>query len=148
MASSSDKPIEIPIQKRPSRYKHDINQERFRDPRFDSRCGEYKPELFVQNYQFLDLIREGELKKLKSALKKTKDTDKKEQIKDAIVKIKNKTIANNEIVKKKTVANEMKHVKKSAIKKKLLIEKFNELKDTNKLNKYIERKRKRQARPT
>lgn len=148
--NNDDRPIELPISKRPvwkTRYENSSNGHNSRDPRFDTRCGEFKQELFAKNYQFINDLQQQELDTLKKALKKTKDGQKKHEIQAAMVKIKNKLMAKKEAEKKQTVIKKLsakkRHVKKSDIKKSLLVDKFKELKETGKLTRYMERKRKK-----
>lgn len=149
--SDDDKPLELPISKRPNRDPT-ANSSRPRDPRFDPRCaGSNDVRHFVRNYAFLDDVRKEEIGELQKALVKEKDAEKKEKIKFTINRIKNKVVERNnktaqlELVSelKRAKGGKYKNVKKSDIKKELMARKFQELKETGKLSKYLERKRKK-----
>lgn len=139
---------------------HDQNA--FRDPRFDPRCsGSNDFRHFVRNYAFLDQVRQDELAQLERAFKKEKDPEKRNKIKETIRRLKNKLVENNNKSKKLELISQLKaeksdptptsskgrkrpkNIKKSDIKKSLLVQKFKELKESGRLSKYLERKRKK-----
>lgn len=146
-----ERPIELPIKhyqpKEPA-----AGSSRPRDPRFDPRCaGSNDVRHFVRNYAFLDDVRQEEIAELQKALHKEKDPEKKKKIKSTINRIRNKVVERNnksahlELVSelKQAKTGKYKNVKKSDIKKEKMARKFNELKETGKLTKYLERKRKK-----
>lgn len=123
-----------------------------RDPRFDPRCsGSYDFRHFSKNYAFLEDVRKDELNKLQRALNKEKNSEKKAKIKATISRIKNKIVEANNKTKKLETTKELKgqqggkykNIKKSQLKKKLIVDKYKELKESGKLSKYLERKRKK-----
>lgn len=118
-----------------------------RDPRFDPRCSGSKDfRHFRKNYAFLEDIRNSEISQLKRALKKEKDPEKKDKIRSTITKLNNKIVETKNRSKKIDTMTEMGgkfKVKKSQLKKKLLVDKYKELRDSGKLTKYLERKRKK-----
>lgn len=122
--------------------------DRPRDPRFDPRCsGSKDSSHFTKNYSFVNDIRRKELNELERAFKKERDGEKKVQIKSTIQRIKNKMVEQENKLKKRQIEAEIKsahkNVSKSYLKKKMIVEKFKELKESGKLTKYLERKRKK-----
>ncbi|RMC07776.1 hypothetical protein DUI87_15245 [Hirundo rustica rustica] len=51
-----------------------------RDPRFDDLSGEYKPEIFLKTYSFLDSIKKQEKEMVQKQLKKCRNTEQKEKL--------------------------------------------------------------------
>lgn len=151
MDQNDDAPMEVPISKKPissqSAKSRFATQKEWRDPRFDRRVGEFDPVLFAKHYSFVDDLRSEELNKLKKALKKTNNVERRSEIQNSIVRIQNKFVAKKEDEKKRDVVKELsskkKFVKKSDVKKELLVQKFHELKKSGKLTRYMQRKRKK-----
>jgi ribosomal RNA-processing protein 36 len=115
------------------------SQQQWRDPRFDPRCnGSNDPRHFYRNYAFLDEVRKRELDELQRALKKEKDPEKRDKIKMAITRYRNKMIDRQQ--KQKFNAKKKRGFKEKKVE---LIEKFKQLKESGKLTKYLERKRKK-----
>lgn len=63
-----------------------------RDPRFDERSGEYNTKIFKTNYEFLNEIREEEIKQLKKNLKQTSDPERQIELRKTIQKLNNKNV--------------------------------------------------------
>lgn len=134
-----DKPLELPIITRTSKKSKrptTIDDTRPRDPRFDPRCaGSNDPRHFIKNYSFLEDVRKKELDTLNKAVRKERDPTKKDQIKMTITRYKNKMI---------DIKNKAKPKAKGSCEKKTnLVEQYKELKQSGKLTKYLERKRKK-----
>lgn len=119
-----------------------------RDPRFDPRvAGRSNP----RHYAFLDKTRQDEIQALKRALKKEKEPQKRDKIQQAIRRLNSKLAENSNKSKRNLLISELKakskskwhNVRKSDITKNLLVAKFKELKQSGKLSKYLERKRKK-----
>ncbi|KAM6139221.1 LOW QUALITY PROTEIN: ribosomal RNA processing protein 36 homolog [Phoenicopterus ruber ruber] len=51
-----------------------------RDPRFDDLSGEYKPEIFMKTYSFLDSIKKQEKEMIQKQLKKCRNVEQKEKL--------------------------------------------------------------------
>ncbi|XP_002166926.2 ribosomal RNA processing protein 36 homolog isoform X1 [Hydra vulgaris] len=128
----------------------------FRDPRFDDLSGKYNETMFEKSYSFIEDMRKKEFVTVKKQLKKTKNKDRKadlqklfndlerknkESEKVKIQKVKEKEIKKKQIESGKKVF----YLKKSERKKIQLAEKFRELKSSNKLEKYMSKKLKRNA---
>ncbi|PSN40599.1 Ribosomal RNA processing protein 36 [Blattella germanica] len=131
-----------------------------RDPRFDSLCGTYDEKVFRRSYAFLDRIRSKEKFKLKKELKTETDTGRKEEIKYLIQRMENQEREKKKLqMKNKRKQEEHNanidmlrqgkkpvYIKKSEKKVLELVDQFEELKKTGKLNKHIEKQRKKNAR--
>lgn len=142
MEDTSDRPLEIPIGKRP--LKNDTRLGRSpRDPRFDPRCaGSNDPRHFVRNYAFLDEVRQNELKELKRALRVEKNPERAKDIQSTASRMKNKMEHRSTISLMPGTSSRPKPRNKDH-KKRIMVDKFKELKETGKLSKYLERKRKK-----
>lgn len=145
MDDDDDRPLELPIVKKGKGKKREIEQSSSsqcqgpRDPRFDPRCaGSDNPRHFIRNYSFLDEVRQKELEELRRALQREKDPEKKDKIKMTITRYRNKMIDRQQ---KEQFNSKKKRGSKQ--KKEELIKKFKDLKESGKLTKYIERKRKK-----
>lgn len=124
-----------------------------RDPRFDSRVrGSSDIRHFVRNYSFLDDLKQKEIAELQKALRKEKDPERKGKIKVTMNKLRNQIVENQNKAQKVELVDELKtskgdgrfkNVRKSDIKKNLIVKKYKELKESGKLPKYLERKRKK-----
>lgn len=128
-----------------------------RDPRFDPICGEFDKDTFKQNYQFVNEIRQKEKKQLQTELQECTDPERKNTIMLLIQRIDNQLREEQKINKKKQQEeNEKKEIKeqlkrgeKPVFKKKSvrrlegLVEKYEELKKTNRLQKHIQKRAKK-----
>lgn len=75
--------------------------DRVRDPRFDSKCGEYDRQKFRQDYGFIADIRENELGELKKQLKdKSLSDEERKKIKLLIQRMNNKLVEERKHIKK------------------------------------------------
>ncbi|KAJ8949226.1 hypothetical protein NQ318_022738 [Aromia moschata] len=128
-----------------------------RDPRFDPLCGQYDDNIFKRNYKFVNDIRKDEKKQLEKELKSCTNTERKKTIKFLIQRIDNQIREEikrdaehgKKFEEKQNIRDQLKKGEKPVFKKKSvkklegLIERFEELKKTNKLRKHIERKSKK-----
>ncbi|KAJ9589909.1 hypothetical protein L9F63_016970 [Diploptera punctata] len=131
-----------------------------RDPRFDSLCGEFNEKVFSKSYSFLDSIRAKEKIQLKKELKKEENEEKRNEIKYLIQRMhKNHQEQQKQKEKvekkKKEITSHIEslkqgkkpvYLKKSEKKVLDLVEQYEELKKSGKLNKHIEKHRKKNAR--
>ncbi|KAK7260293.1 hypothetical protein RIF29_26225 [Crotalaria pallida] len=131
-----------------------------RDPRFESLCGTLDTDGFRKRYNFLfesDLPAEKEA--LKKELKRYKDPEHIHEIEERISWIDKqlkpgsakhidaKILANHK-KKEREAAKQGKrpfYIKKSEIRKQRLIEKYNDLKSSGKLESFVEKRRRRNA---
>ncbi|KAL3872529.1 hypothetical protein ACJMK2_035752 [Sinanodonta woodiana] len=130
-----------------------------RDPRFDDLSGQYNETFFKEAYSFLDDVKAKEKEKVKVLLKKEKDEEKKKnmqalmnrmnQQEQSMLQKKKQTELLNEWKKKEEErVKEGKNpyfLKKSDKKTLVLAEKYKELKKSGKVEKYLNKKRKKNA---
>ncbi|XP_021003089.1 ribosomal RNA processing protein 36 homolog [Parasteatoda tepidariorum] len=135
-----------------------IKKAHSRDPRFDDLSGTFDEELFEENYSFVDDIKRKEREKLEKELENVGDDHKrKQEILYLLLRMKNQDIAKKKQKMKKIEDQQLREEimeaaksgkkpympKKSELKQKKLVESFQKLKKTGKLDKYLERKRKK-----
>ncbi|CAM9901146.1 unnamed protein product [Bubo scandiacus] len=130
-----------------------------RDPRFDDLSGEYKPEIFMKTYSFLDGIKKQEKEMIQKQLKKCRNMEQKEKLQQLL----NRMIQQEQAQKKQQKLRERElslkrqqrelakqgkkpfFLKKSEKRKLELAEKYAELKRSGKLESFLNKKRKRNA---
>ncbi|MEQ2277953.1 hypothetical protein XENORESO_010269 [Xenotaenia resolanae] len=78
---NKNRPMEISAKKPPSflRQVIPVKKSTWRDPRFDSLSGEYKPEIFEMTYKFINDLKHREKEIIKRQLKKTKNTSQRKE---------------------------------------------------------------------
>ncbi|KAH0448022.1 hypothetical protein IEQ34_021822 [Dendrobium chrysotoxum] len=160
--ANKNRPMEISSKVRVGRYKEVIQAPKrvVRDPRFESLCGNLDTEGFRNRYSFLyEVELPAEKAKLQKLIKKSKDPNIIEdlknhiswidkQLKSSSPKNMESEILSEHIKKEKEAAKHGKHpyyLKKSVIRERKLIKKYNELKASGKLDSFIEKKRKKNA---
>ncbi|KAK5582916.1 hypothetical protein RB653_004505 [Dictyostelium firmibasis] len=157
----SDAPVEMTAMKPVSRFRQVVvNKTKLnvRDPRFDSLSGgKYDEDLYRKRYGFLDDVIKRDIEKMETTWKQMEECRerdqlfkkiqskksqlKSQQLKDQKRDSKNKLMANEiESVKKGKTPY---HITNKAVKQFELQEKFKQLKSSNKLDKFMETKRKR-----
>lgn len=149
-------PIEISSKKSFKKNKITANrkfQPQTRDPRFDNRIGTFNEEKFQKNYEFAFKMRDQELEDLKATQKNEQKEDKRKKY--LIQRIDNQKRENSKKFNNK-LRNSNKKVQvlsdgtKFYKTKKLqrtedLVNKFIELKNSGKLEKHLDKRRKMQA---
>ncbi|XP_054264923.1 ribosomal RNA processing protein 36 homolog [Macrosteles quadrilineatus] len=127
------------------------------DPRFDSSCGTFNEEAFKNAYSFINDIKQNEKQQLYKELKKTPNQERKKEIKYLIQRIENQEREEKIKQKKKEKLQQEKEeqiqslrqgkkpqfIKKSERKVLDLVERYEELKETGKLKKHIEKRNKK-----
>ncbi|KFQ11631.1 Ribosomal RNA processing protein 36, partial [Leptosomus discolor] len=130
-----------------------------RDPRFDDLSGEYKPEIFMKTYSFLDSIKKQEKEMIQKQLKKCRNTEQKEKLQQLLNRMtqqeqaqkKQQKLRERELSLKRQQRELAKQgkkpffLKKSEKQKLELAEKYAELKRSGKLESFLNKKRKRNA---
>ncbi|NXX44131.1 RRP36 protein, partial [Tricholaema leucomelas] len=130
-----------------------------RDPRFDDLSGEYKPEIFMKTYSFLDDIKKREKEMVQKQLKKCRDAEQKEKLQQLLNRMtqqeqaqkKQQKLRERELSLKRQQRELAKQgkkpffLKKSEKRKLELAEKYTELKRSGKLERFLTKKRKRNA---
>ncbi|KAG1708468.1 Ribosomal RNA processing protein 36 [Nymphon striatum] len=158
---NKNRPREITSKVKVSNRKDIINVKKNiqRDPRFDDISGEFNPSIFEKTYSFIDDIKVSEEKVLRKKFNSEKNDEKKEEIKKLINRMENQRREKDKVKKQKETIGKIKreevkqvkegkkpfYMKKGVQKQVTLVEKFRELKKTGKLKKYIEKKRKKNA---
>ncbi|KAH8267292.1 hypothetical protein KR018_004748, partial [Drosophila ironensis] len=130
-----------------------------RDPRFDEKSGTYNIETFKKNYQFVSQIRQREVGQLKKQLDEVEDPEEKHKIKDTMQRLINKNVEDKKwhskqkklnkekayIQKKHNEGHEPHYFTKKERRAKELVAQFEQLKSAGKLNKHLEKRRKKNA---
>ncbi|XP_057794512.1 uncharacterized protein LOC131010851 [Salvia miltiorrhiza] len=160
--ANKNRPMEISSKKPVSRFREVIQAPKkvVRDPRFESLCGNLDVDGFKKRYNFIyENTLPVEKEELKKQMKKTKDPEAINDLKDRLTRIDKelksvaakrteKDILAEHKKKEREAAKKGKqpyYLKKSEIQKHKLAEKFKELKESGKLESFIEKKRRRNA---
>jgi ribosomal RNA-processing protein 36 len=128
----------------------------YRDPRFESLSGPLDETKLQKAYSFLDEYREDEMKELKSAIKKTKDESERERLKRALLSMESRKKAQERKRKEAEILDKHRkeekelvkqgkkpfYLKKTEQRKRLLVDRFSELKGKQ-LDRVLERRRKK-----
>lgn len=147
---------QVPLLGKPKISKED---QRPRDPRFDGNCGEFDRQKFKEDYSFVNEIREKEITELKEQLRKLKSdqSEEKEKIKLVLQRMQNQNLEEKKLQERKQARINEKEKNKTAIKSERkpffaskreqkaqdLVKQFEELKKSGKLNKHLEKRRKK-----
>lgn len=118
------------------------------DPRFSSRCGEYKEKHFKRNFQFAFDMKDQEIQELKKLRDDKKDGENAKYLVQRLENQKREAMKRNNVKKIKPVINpdgSKYFPSKKEIEAKELVEKYEELKNSGKLMKHLEKRRKKQA---
>lgn len=142
---------QVPVYREVFQVKKKVQQ----DPRFSARCGEYNEKAFRESYSFVNDIRAKEREELAGMLRQEKDPERRRTLKGLLLKMKNqeatekmknlKTRLDDQYSEFLASHRESKpiYLNKTAKKKIELAERFKELKKAGKLDKYLEKKRKK-----
>eukprot|EP00112_Aurelia_sp_Birch-Aquarium-sp1_P009735 Seg2116.2 transcript_id=Seg2116.2/GoldUCD/mRNA.D3Y31 product="Ribosomal RNA processing protein 36-like" protein_id=Seg2116.2/GoldUCD/D3Y31 len=155
------RPLEMSSKQRPSKFRKVVagGNKMTRDPRFDDLSGKLNHELFKKSYAFLDEIKEKEKKEVRQRLKREKNAEKKAELHKLLQKLEQNEKKEKEDEHRKEKHREIKKkemeaikqgkkpyfLKKSEKKKLELAEQYKTLKSDGKLEKYLSKKRKRNA---
>ncbi|CAL8135543.1 unnamed protein product [Orchesella dallaii] len=158
---NKNRPLEVSSKRRVPKFREVVKVPKkvHKDPRFDNACGEYSETFWNTEYNFLRDLQKTEAEHLRANLKKVDDNDKKREIRKFIQKVSDKEKAI--VVKEKEAQKRLQHkeenkkrleegkrpfyVKKSTQKFLELVEKYDELKSSGGLEKYLKKKRKKNA---
>lgn len=158
--TSKHAPAELSSKKAVSRKREAIPTQKLNycDPRFEPSNGVVDEKRTKKNYSFLDTYRDSEISELKSAIRKTNDSEVKEKLKRALLSMESRKKAQEmkeqqqEVLRKhrKEEKGKIEHGKrpfylKTADQKKMaLVERFEGMKGKQ-VDKVIERRRKKKA---
>ncbi|XP_033194922.2 ribosomal RNA processing protein 36 homolog [Bombus vancouverensis nearcticus] len=156
---NKNRPREISSKKPVSRFREVVQVKNYipRDPRFDSLCGTYDPKIFKRNYMFINDIKENDIKELKKKLVESRDPKEVKKIKYLIQRLENQLREEKrrnmkkqkEYAEKKEIVEAIRRGEKPVYKKKSekrvleLVSQYEELKNSGKLKKHIQRLRKK-----
>lgn len=140
---SDDEAPEEMSSKRPKKMKQIFEKkQKTIDPRFSDKFGKFNEEKFRANYQHAFELRDQEL----DELKKMKKADKDDKVNYIVQRMENQK---REYAKKSKIQSKPKDVNYFPNKRKQraeeLLNKFKELKDAGKLDKYLDKKRKKES---
>lgn len=128
-----------------------------RDPRFDPKCGEYDSSKFKEQYEFVNDMRTSEVTELREKLNKTQDPKEVKRLKFVIQRMDNQIREEGKRKEKVTKQKEEEkaqsvvkaegkkpfYKKQSQVKAEDLVKKYLELKSSGKLEKHLEKRRKK-----
>ncbi|KNA08202.1 hypothetical protein SOVF_164620 [Spinacia oleracea] len=160
--ANKNRPMEVSSKKPVSRFREVIQVPKkvVRDPRFESLCGTLDEEGFKKRYKFIyeeNLpVEKEELKKL---LGSSKDPEVIEKLRNQISVIDKQMKSDSIQLRRDQILSEQKkrvreavkqgkrpfYIKKSEVREQMHIEKYNKLKDSGKLDSFMEKKRRRNA---
>ncbi|CAI9555534.1 unnamed protein product [Staurois parvus] len=130
-----------------------------RDPRFDDLSGEFKPEVFLNTYKFLDDLKKKEKEVVQTKLKKARDPELREKLQKLIRKMdqqeeasqKQEKLRERQLEYKRQMREDARqgkkpfYLKKGDIRKVEMADKYRELKRKGKLEHFLSKKRKRNS---
>ncbi|XP_050589307.1 ribosomal RNA processing protein 36 homolog [Bombus affinis] len=156
---NKNRPREISSKKPVPRFREVVQVKKHipRDPRFDGLCGTYDPKKFKRNYMFINKLRENDIEELKKELAESRDPKEIKKIKYLIQRLENQLHEEKrrnlkeqkDYEEKKEIAEAIRRGKKPVFKKKSekrildLVSQYEDLKNSGKLKKHIERLRKK-----
>ncbi|CAL9164265.1 uncharacterized protein LOC103983241 [Musa acuminata AAA Group] len=160
--ANKNRPMEMSSKVRVGRFREVVQAPKkvVRDPRFESLCGTLDTDGFRKRYSFLfEVELPAEKERLQKLIRKSKDPNAVEELKshlswiDKQIKSGPRKSAESEILsehikKEREAAKRGKqpyYLKKSEIRERKLIQKYNELKAAGKLDSYIEKRQKKNA---
>ncbi|CAH8382361.1 unnamed protein product [Eruca vesicaria subsp. sativa] len=161
--ANKNRPMELSSRRPVSRYREVIQAPKkvVRDPRFDSLAGNVDTEGFRKRYSFFfEEKLPVEREELKKKLKKTKNPEEVDELKDQLTYVekllkydpstnsKGKSILTEHKKREREAAKMGKkpyYLKQSEIRKQELIEKYNSLKESGKLSSFLDKRRKKNA---
>lgn len=154
---TSKKPVPLIPQRKKMKKKY--VEPVHRDPRFDPKCGEFDRDEFKERFEFVNAMKVQEAEKLKEEARSIKNPEEKAQMKLLAQRLENQ--AREEEQRKEAKARQLaarkqmqesraqgKDVHFQSLKRRKvedLVQKFRELKETGKLAKHIEKRRKKKT---
>lgn len=123
-------------------------QPRSIDPRFSSRCGEYKEKHFKRNFQFAFDMKDQEIQELKKLRDDKVQGENAKYLVQRMENQKREAMRRSNVKKNKlmiTPSGAKIFQSKKELEAKELVAKFEELKNSGKLQKHLEKRRKKQA---
>ena len=134
---------------------------RKRDPRFDNLSGKLNRGHWETAYNFIDDYKKTELQQIRSVVKKTKDLDAKAQLESELSREQNRVAERQQWKERREIVQEHRrnerkaiaegkkskpyHLSRQGLKKATLEKKFETLKKRGNLDKYMEKRRKKNS---
>mmetsp|Transcript_19406 Transcript_19406/g.23202 ORF Transcript_19406/g.23202 Transcript_19406/m.23202 type:complete len:211 (+) Transcript_19406:368-1000(+) len=160
--ANKNRPTEVSSKRAVTRYREvvDTTQPKIRDPRFESLCGTFNEDTFRKTHGFLyeeNLPQEKEV--LTKKIKKTKGVERKMELKSQLEQVDRNIKQHKERVQALKVEKSISKQRRDAVKagskpfyqkkgdkrKSDLIQKYQELKANGKLDKFLAKRRKKNA---
>ncbi|EEB18520.1 conserved hypothetical protein [Pediculus humanus corporis] len=155
---NKNRPREVSSKIKPKFQRSKLNKQNI-DPRFSSLYGTFSKKHFDNAYGFLNTIRKNEEKTLKKLLKREKNPNEIKKIKFLLQRMKNQDLEQEKLNKKlerrekereeqiKALESGIKPHFKTKYEKKIvdLVDKYATLKKSGKVQKYIEKKQKKES---
>ena len=158
---NKNRPREMSSKKPVSRFRPAVSvvQQEKRDPRFDPLCGEFDDKSFKEDYRFVSDIKSGELKTLKKQLLEEEDPETRKKIKYLVQRFENQIRAERQKKEKEEVKQKEAKERKEMIKagkkpyfvgkreqrENELVARYEKLKQSGGVDKYIKKKSKKNA---
>ncbi|CAI4231349.1 unnamed protein product [Auanema sp. JU1783] len=157
------RPKEVSSRKRVSAFRNiypDTKTKQKWDPRFDERAGTFKEVCFEDNYRFLDDVRKEEKEDLRKTIRENVEAgrdireyaDKLNRLETQERAQKQKRLKNDTIkeLRQENIDRMMQGQKpifktKADVRKKIMEKKYDQLKQENRLSKYLDKKEKKQS---
>ncbi|XP_067617499.1 ribosomal RNA processing protein 36 homolog isoform X2 [Eurosta solidaginis] len=141
------------------RSKHKSEDEQVRDPRFDANCGDFNVKHFKENYKFLMKVRQRDIARIQKQLRETASDDERKQLRLEMQKLINKNMEEKKWHTKQKILDQEKlqiqqaiqnglrphYITKKERRAKELVTQFEQLKESGKLSKHLEKRRKKNA---
>ena len=156
---NKNRPREMSSKKQVGRFREIVVASKIekRDPRFDPNCGEFDDKLFKENYKFVNEYKSSDLKFLKKQLQEEEDPEQIKKLKYLIQRTENqlRQIEHDRVKdeEKKAEREEKReqlkagikpqYISKSKQKERDLMKKYETLKESGGLDKYISKKTKK-----
>lgn len=158
---NKNKPREMSSRRPVSRFRHivPVKKSAARDPRFGQRSGKFNPAMFKKAYSFIDEMKVKEKAMVEKELRKTKNPERKSQLHKLLQKMESEKQSEHAQEEKRALEKEHRKTErqlqkdgkrpfflKKSIRKQLeLVEKYKQLKKDGRLEKYLSKKRRRNA---
>jgi len=160
---SKSEPIELSSKRRPKKRDqvpvHMRGRRKIVDPRFNEQFGEYNSKEFRQSYHFITDMRRQELKELKKQLKASEDPTEKMKLKTVISRLKSQVKNVDDLDRVEKISKDIQeksekladggestpYITKEVRKVMKLATTYTDLKNTGRIDAYLNKKRKRLA---
>ncbi|KAK8795817.1 hypothetical protein WA171_003785 [Blastocystis sp. BT1] len=157
--ANKNAPQELSSKQRPKNKRHTVEKREVRDPRFDGLSGKFNYDLYRKSYRFIEEKQEEEIKELKQSMFNETNDSKKKRIQAEMTRVMQQKVTrdrNDRRVERKREFMKQEReavskgkkpffLKKRELREAELKDRFEALNKRGKLNKYMEKKRRRNA---